>query len=229
MRCLIVDDHPLTRDGTAMAIKAVRPSADVLEADSLRGCLVKLEAATALDLILLDLDLTDSKGLDTLRGLKEGLERLSLDARVVVLSGTADAELVQQVINLYATGFIVKATSRAIFEQAIALTLAGGVYIPELVLQQMNGRNSGHQQDSCARREPDLTMREGEVVALLVQGLTYKRIARELERIDGKPISEHTVRAHVGNVAWKLGVTENVKAGVMAEIAKRGLLFPLRR
>jgi DNA-binding NarL/FixJ family response regulator len=229
MRCLIVDDHPLTRDGTAMAVRAVRPSAEVLEAGSLKDGLERLETSHDVDLVLLDLDLTDSKGIDTLRSVKEGLERLALDARVVVLSGACDADLVQQVINHYATGFILKATSKAIFEQAIALTLAGGVYIPELVLRQMDSRAVATWQHGSERREPELSARESEVVALLVQGLTYKRIARELERMDGKPISEHTVRAHVGNVAWKLGVTENVKAGVMAEIAKRGLLFPLKR
>ena len=63
-----------------------------------------------------------------------------------------------------------------------------------------------------------LTPREAEVAALLVQGRTYKQVARELERRAGRSVSEHTVRAHVGNIAWKLGVTAHAKAGVIAEI-----------
>ncbi len=65
------------------------------------------------------------------------------------------------------------------------------------------------------------------MASFLVRGFTYKKIARELERTDGRSVSEHTIRAHVGNIAWKLGVTENVKAGVMAEIARRELKFPM--
>lgn len=68
-----------------------------------------------------------------------------------------------------------------------------------------------------------LTMREAQVAALLVHGLTYKRIARELQRHDGRSIVDHTVRVHVVHIAGKLGVIENVKAGVMAEISRRRL------
>ena len=57
--------------------------------------------------------------------------------------------------------------------------------------------------------------------------MTYKKIAQTIERSHKQPISENTVRTHVGNMAWKLGVTMNAKAGVMAEIAKRGLKFTL--
>ena len=71
-----------------------------------------------------------------------------------------------------------------------------------------------------------LTPREAEVAALLVQGRTYKQVARELERRAGRSVSEHTVRAHVGNIAWKLGVTAHAKAGVIAEIARLGLKIP---
>jgi len=117
-----------------------------------------------------------------------------------------------------------KATSKAIFKHAIALTLAGGVYIPEAILKQMGGPS--RPQDRQSQTEIALTPREVEVATLLVQGFTYKKIARELERHDGKPVSDHTVRVHVGNIAWKLGVTENAKSGVMAELARRELRFP---
>ena len=57
--------------------------------------------------------------------------------------------------------------------------------------------------------------------------MTYKRIAQALEQRHKQNIAESTVRTHVGNMAWKLGVTMNVKAGVMAEIARRGLKFTI--
>ena len=226
MRCLVVDDHPLTRAGTALALRNVDAAVEVHEAESLEQALRALATSSPIDLVLLDLELGDSRGVDTLRVLKEHVEGIDPCPRIVVLSGHCEPDLVREVINLYATGFIQKATSNAIFQQAISLTLAGGVYIPEMVLRQMDADSPA----AARARHPDapntpLTPRENEIAALLVRGLTYKRIARELEKRDGRPISDHTVRAHVGNIAWKLGVTENAKAGVMAEIARRRLVF----
>jgi len=226
MRCLVVDDHPLTRAGTALALRNVDASAEVLDTESLEQALRVLATSSPIDLVLLDLELGDSQGVHTLRVLKEHVEAVDPCPRIVVLSGHCEPELVREVINLYATGFIQKATSNLIFQHAISLTLAGGVYIPEMVLRQMDSDSpaAARARNVDAPNAP-LTPRENEIAALLVRGLTYKRIARELEKRDGKPISDHTVRAHVGNIAWKLGVTENAKAGVMAEIARRGLVF----
>lgn len=228
MRCLIVDDHPLTRDGTAMALRAVNPGMDIHQAESLAQALEVLAQCHGVDLVLLDLDLGDSSGVTTLRSLKAWCEAHDIDARIVVLSGHCEPTLVREVVDQFATGFILKATSQIIFTHAIGLTIAGGVYIPDVVLRQMNvtaqSAQPGHQAPTVA-----LSPREVAVASLLVRGHTYKKIARELERQDGKPVSEHTIRAHVGNIAWKLGVTENAKAGVMAEIARRELRFPLPR
>ena len=235
MRCLVVDDHPLIRDGTALALRDAAPAVEVLEAESLAQACHLLGSGEEIELVLLDLDLADSNGVDTLRALKTFIDERELRTRVVVLSGHCEVALVRAVINDYATGFIQKATSSAIFRHAVALTLAGGVYIPEIVLREMAGGPTAPPPGSAlastaasgASQVVALTPREREIAALLVRGYTYKRIARELERLDGRPISDHTVRAHVGNIAWKLGVTENAKAGVMAEIARRGLAFPL--
>ncbi len=225
MRCLVVDDHPLIRDGTRLVLRDIDPAVEVLEAESLEQTLEVLGSTGRVDLILLDLELGDSQGIATLRALRAWTEQNELSPRVVVLSGHCEVALVREVINDYGTGFIQKATPNAIFRHAISITLEGGVYIPEMVLHQMDAPHAF----AGEPRALALTPRESEVAALLVQGLTYKRIARELERLGGKPISDHTVRAHVGNIAWKLGVTENAKAGVMAEIARQRLVFPPRR
>lgn len=226
MLCLVVDDHPLTRDGTAVALGAVAPDLKVLEADSLAQAREVLQREPDIELVLLDLDLGDSQGVATLEALKDWCIAREIDARIVVLSGHCEPDLVRDVIDHYATGFILKATPKPIFQQAVSLTLAGGVYIPDVVLRQIAPPPPAPRAAALDARPLNLTPRETEVAALLVQGYTYKRIAKELERRDGSPISDHTVRAHVGNIAWKLGVTENAKAGVMAEIARRGLKFP---
>lgn len=225
-RCLVIDDHALTRDGTAAALRGVDAGMEVLEAATLGAAFELLACGAPVDLILLDLDLGDSQGVATLEALAQWQTERALETRVVVLSGRAEPELVRQVIGGFGTGFILKAMPREIFQQAISLTLAGGVFIPDVVLRQMSPPDAARSDSEPAAVQRTLTARENEVAALLIQGLTYKRIAKALERVDGKPVSEHTVRAHVGNIAWKLGVTENAKSGVMAEIARRGLVFP---
>lgn len=220
--CLVVEDHPLTLDGTTLGIQRIVPAMEVHQAVTLSETLAKLAQTPGIDLVLLDLDLPDSQGVATLSAVTAWCTEQGRDVRVVVLSGRAEVDLVRSVVENYGTGFILKASSREIFEHALRLTLAGGVFIPDIILRKMPGGASS--QPGRTEHTP-LTPRESEIAALLVRGFTYKRIARELEKVDGKPISEHTVRAHVGNIAWKLGVTENAKAGVMAEIARRGLTF----
>ncbi|HSI59653.1 MAG TPA: response regulator transcription factor [Ideonella sp.] len=223
MKCLVVDDHPLTRDGTIMALRAVAQEVEVFEAASLEAAQDMLLRIVDPDLILLDLDLEDSKGIATLETLQAWLTERDIAVRIVVLSGHCEPSLVRAVIETCATGFIVKAEARELFQHAIALTLAGGVYIPPLALRAMAPVDQG---GSGSQREIVFTPRERDIAALLIKGYTYKRLAQELARQDGGAvISDQTVRAHVGNIAWKLGVTENVKSGVMAEIARRGLTF----
>lgn len=226
MRCLIVDDHPMTRDGTAIALSAADPAMEIFQAESLLQAFELLARLRSIELVLLDLDLDDSRGVATLRTFKDWCDAHGVDARIVVLSGHCEPDLVRDVVDHFATGFILKATSQALFKHAIGLTLAGGVYIPEVALRQMGALQNLASQPAMNAPPLGLTPREVEVASLLVQGYTYKKIARGLERADGKPVSEHTIRAHVGNIAWKLGVTENAKAGVMAEIARRELRFP---
>lgn len=222
--CLVVEDHPLTLDGTTLALQSAYPDMSVLQAESLAGAMAILDGRQALDLVLLDLDLGDSKGIATLSSLTRWCADHDLNVRVVVMSAHVEPDLVRAVIEHYGSGFILKAMPRLIFRQAIALTLAGGIFIPDVVLRRL-GAGPSLQQSGV--RPAGLTCREVAVARLLVCGFTYKRIARALEADDGRSVSEHTVRAHVGNIAWKLGVTENAKAGVIAEIARRGLTFPV--
>jgi two-component system nitrate/nitrite response regulator NarL len=224
MKFLLIEDEWQIRDATAGTLQSINPGAEVLEASSLGAAFRLLVDSGPIDLILLDLNVEDCRGIETLRRLSSWKEAHDCNARVVVISGEDDVDLVRHVIESYGTGFILKASPRQIFAQALALTIAGGVYLPEVLC----GRLASQGKTSSAEARPAslLTPRECEIAGHLIQGKTYKRIALDLEKKDGKPTSEHTVRAHVSNIAWKLGVSENAKAGVMAEIARRGLTFP---
>ncbi len=231
MKFLIVDDEFLPRGGVAKALLHLRPGAQVFEADSLDAAYPILQAEKPVDLVVLDLNLDRTRGIATLTNLHEWLEAKEFSSRIVVLSGAGEDDplLVLSVLDQVGTGFIVKGTPEKVFLNALALTLDGGVYIPELVLRAIAAKQKEALGGSplAPSRPANFTARESEVAALLIQGYTYKKIAIELEKVDKKPISDATVRSHVSNMAWKLGVTDApAKAGVMAEIAKRQLKFP---
>jgi DNA-binding NarL/FixJ family response regulator len=231
MRFLVVDDDWLTRGGVVKAIESIEPDASVVEASSLCDAYSSLQENPGTDLVILDLNLRESRGIDTLVAFRRWCESQQIEPRTVVLSGAGDDDpsLVTEVLANHGTGFILKGTTAKVFEHALAMTVDGGVFIPEEILHAITPRSTAHRNSDshAAPPRPNFTPRETEVAALLIQGMTYKRIAQTIERRTQHHISENTVRTHVGNMAWKLGVTMNAKAGVMAEIAKRGLKFTL--
>jgi two-component system, NarL family, nitrate/nitrite response regulator NarL len=229
MRFLVVDDDWLTRGGVVKAIESIEPDAAVAEASSLHDAYTALQENPATDLVILDLNLKESRGIDTLVEFRHWCESQHIEPRTVVLSGASDdnPNLVADVLANHGTGFILKGTGAKVFEHALAMTVEGGVFVPEEILRAI-ARRPGMQRASGSgdgRATPNFTPKETEIAALLIQGMTYKKIAQVLEKRHAQRISENTVRTHVGNMAWKLGVTTNAKAGVMAEIAKRGLKF----
>jgi DNA-binding NarL/FixJ family response regulator len=230
MRFLVVDDDWLTR-GVVKAIESIQPDAAVAEASSLHDAYVSLQENPGTDLVILDLNLRETRGIDTLVAFRSWCESQQIEPRTVVLSGAGDSnpDLVADVLTNHGTGFILKGTKAKVFEHALAMTVDGGVFIPEEILRSLAPRTTAEPaaDATSASTQPNFTPKEKEVAALLIQGMTYKKIAQALEKRHRQPISENTVRTHVGNMAWKLGVTINAKAGVMAEIAKRGLKFTL--
>jgi DNA-binding NarL/FixJ family response regulator len=226
-----VDDDWLVRGGVVKALESIEPEAAIAEASSLDDAYVFLQENPATDLVILDLNLQESRGIDTLVEFRSWCEAQHIEPRTVVLSGAGDGDpnLVADVLANHATGFIVKGAKAKVFEHALAMTVEGGVFVPEEILRIIAPRPAVNRPpDSAAGpAQPNFTPKETEIAALLIQGMTYKKIAQELEKRHKQRISENTVRTHVGNIAWKLGVTTNAKAGVMAEIAKRGLKFRL--
>jgi two-component system, NarL family, nitrate/nitrite response regulator NarL len=228
VRFLVVDDDFGSRAGMAATLSDVYAGSEVLQEGSVQGAIAVLQRAPV-DLVLLDLNVEDSRGIATLQKLKEWCEDHECNPRIVVVSGAADYDdgLIPQAIEHCATGFITKGCSIAIFRSAIELTLAGTIYIPERYLQ---GKRL-----AAPRAEDEIvfTKRERQVAALLIQGLTYKQIARRLAE-PGRDMSDNTVRVHVQRMAWKLRVTGEsdgdsraAKAAVITAVAEKRLQFRL--
>lgn len=236
MKLLVVDDDFGARGGVAMTLRSLYPSATVSEADSVAAAVAALTEHPDTRLVLLDLNLQNSRGMDSLHALQQWCEANEVTPRILVLSAAADYDesLITQAIDLCATGFIPKGTKMDVFRAALELTLAGSIFIPEQYLRAMAaGRQASTNRSTAAPADetPSFTPREREVAGLLVKGLSYKQIARRLAEPGGS-MSDHTVRVHVQRIAWKLRVSDGAdgqamtaKAAVIAAFAERRLQF----
>lgn len=215
MVVLVVDDHPLFREGLTQLLRDLDAQAEVLaEADARHGLAVAAARAD-LDLVLLDLTMPGMNGLDA-------VERFGEEAPgvpVVILSALEDPEQVRRALALGAVGYIPKSTPSPTMIDALRLVLGGGMYVPPLMLSAMGSGSEPAPQPAQRneQRAPEaLTDRQIEVLALLATGKSNKLIARELG------LSEKTVKAHITAVFRLLGVVNRTQAAL--EARHRGLI-----
>lgn len=203
---LIVDDHPLYREGLISALRARLSGINVSGAGTAEEGLTLLEAHPDIELVLIDLRLP---GMDGFAALELYGARFPAVARVIV-SGDDDPALVQRAFNAGASGFIAK--SMAIDEVAAAIrsVMDGELFVPKTEGE----RNLA---PSSARA---LTLRQIEVLHLLGEGYTNKEIARTLN------ITERTAKAHLSAILDALNAENRTQAVVAAQRA--GLIDTLR-
>jgi DNA-binding NarL/FixJ family response regulator len=197
MHVLLIDDHPLFREGLRNLLERLDPKARVAEAESCEAALALDErGATGFDLILLDLALPGMNGLDAISQFRARFPT----SPVVVVSATWDAVRVRQAIERGAQGFIPKSTPPDVLMSALRLIFSGGVYVPASVMSE---------ETSGAPRQPPasgLTSAQTRVLALLVRGQSNKAIGSALD------ISDNTVRAHVSAILRALNASNRTEA-----------------
>src|SRR5438105_2325758 len=130
MKALLVDDHAMFREGLALLLAHHFEDVELLQAETLAGALSLVKQHGALDVILLDLALPDSQGLDAL----PRLHGAAPGARVVVLSADDSASTVRGAIEQGASGFIPKTAQSSALRQALTTVLGGGVHLPASLL-----------------------------------------------------------------------------------------------
>ena len=126
MQFLIVDDDFGPRRGMVQTLGDFYPEATLHQAASVAGATAVLAEHRQMSLILLDLNVEDSRGIDTLHRMKHWCEANDCDPRIVVMSAAADYDesIVTEAIENCATGFIAKGSSEEVFRSAIEPTLA---------------------------------------------------------------------------------------------------------
>ncbi len=201
MRILIVDDHPLFRAGLKALLYELDSNIETMQAPTLREIGDLSAKGEVFDLILLDLNLLDGKGLEVLQRVKELFDT----ALIAIMSAMEDPRLIRAVIDAGACGYITKTTDPMVTVNALRLILAHGIYLPLNILQSAEGMEP----ELIKKREipePCLSERQLAVLHRLLQGKPNKIIARELA------IAEGTVKAHLASIYQFLNVATRSQA-----------------
>jgi DNA-binding NarL/FixJ family response regulator len=205
---LIIDDHPLFRDGLEQILSSRWPEVAHRAAGSMHEVFGLLEQeGTSYDLVLLDLMLPDMDGLSALNRLKQILQ-----AAIVCISSEDSEAVVLQCIEEGASGFIPKTSSIEIIRMALDTILSGGIYVPANVQIQgsvsLPAIKSGKR--ICSLADVGLSLRLGEVLRLLLLGMSNKQISQELN------VASSTIKSHVSAILRNLNVTTRTQAVIAA-------------
>ena len=199
-RVMVVDDHPMWRDGVARDL--TEGGFEVVATAGDGGEAVRRAPAARPDVVVLDLQLPVLSGVEVTRQLVAA----DPTRRVLVLSASGEHADVLEAVKAGATGYLVKSASREELLDAVARTAQGeAVFTPGLaglVLGEYHRLSTEPASDPTA---PRLTERETEVLRLVAKGLSYKQIAERLV------LSHRTVQNHVQNTLNKLQLHNRVE------------------
>jgi DNA-binding NarL/FixJ family response regulator len=197
IRVLVVDDHPLFREGLRGLLATVA-DIDVLDAVGDGDAAVRRSAELSPDVVLMDLNLPGTPGLEAIRLIM----RLPTPPAVLVLTMVDDDDSVTAALQVGARGYLLKGAVQEEVLAAIRSVAAGGVVFGAGAAERVL---AGRQHYNA-----DLTDREAEVLALIAAGRSNPEISIELG------VSVKTVQNHVSKVLAKLQVRDRTQAAFRA-------------
>jgi len=201
IRILIADDHLVVREGLVAILNRQSDMTVVGEAGSGQEALEQWRNHRP-DVTLMDLRMPEMSGVEAIIAIREADDKAS----VIILTTYDSDEDVYRGMRAGAKAYLLKDAHREELLSCIRAVYAGKTVVSAGVAAKLAGR----------LREEELTPRELEILTLVGQGLSNKRIARALE------ITEGTVKTHVKNLLEKLDATSRTEA--LAVAARRGLI-----
>ncbi len=189
---LIVDDHPLVREGLAARI-AAQPDLSVCGEAAGVDEAVELLSSVRPDVVIVDLTLKGGHGLDLLKK----AARSGTDAKLLVLTAHEEALFAERALRAGAHGFVSKQEAQGQVLEAIRTVLRGERYLSEAMTQRLVGQALGA---GPAADVESLSDRELEIFELIGRGTSTRGIAEQLH------LSVHTIETHRENIRAKLGL-----------------------
>lgn len=208
MKCIIADDHGMLRKGLSELLKTIEPDLHITEVGSFPALIEQLSLDPDIDLVLLDLVIPGSTGLEGLKQLKKQWPATA----VIMVSSTEDPIIIRSAISSGASGYVPKSTPVEHLPSAFQLILAGGIYVPPVALgTDISVGTGGEKKNRPDFIEQGLSARQNRILVCIAEGMSNKEIAAELE------LAEQTVKNEVSRLFRILGVANRAQAAVFVK------------
>ena len=211
IRVVVVDDHPIVREGLRKLLELEDDIDVVGEAESGRQAVEMVEDLHP-DVMLLDLKMPGMDGLATLQALQHSQHK----SHIIVLTASEDKNEWVQAMKLGCSGIVVKQTQPELIVKSIRKVSNGEIWLDShttaAVMRQFASPGDGlaGTNGKGGRERSPLSAREREIVALVAQGYKNKEMAEKMF------ISEQTVKNHLHNIFDKLGVSDRLELALYA-------------
>jgi two-component system nitrate/nitrite response regulator NarL len=209
VKLLIVDDHPLFRDGLAALLLQASADSQVVQAASAEEAL-QIVDEQIIDAMFMDLVMPGLCGEPAIRE----FARRHPDLPVIVLSSSENPSDVRRVLNAGASGYIPKSATAQTVVSALTLVLSGNIYVPPLLVAAAT--RAAESAASGPRSLSALTDRQVDVLKYLRDGLSNKEISASLG------IAEKTVKVHIAAIFKTLNVVNRTQAAKFLHDAADG-------
>lgn len=203
IKVMIADDHVLIREGIKQLLEFDGTIKVIAEAGNGIECLDKLEKYNP-DVLLLDINMPEINGIEVLKKIKENNKQI----KVLMLTVHNEIEYLINALDSGVDGYIMKDAEFAELKKAIQMIINCKQYIQPSLIPALNSKLANR--DIEKDKVESLTKREKEVLIQVVNGMSNKEIATNLD------ISERTVKNHISNIFKKIKVSDRTQAAVFA-------------
>jgi DNA-binding NarL/FixJ family response regulator len=200
LRIFLADDHVVLREGLRSLVNAQADMNVVGEADNGRAALQKARELQP-DVIIMDVSMPDLNGIQVTERLKRECQKIT----VLVLTAHDDGCYLRQLLEVGASGYVLKKAAAEELIKAIRVVAAGGVYLDPSLAGKVVGGYLGKRRLGGKPQGNQLSEREAEVLRLVAWGYTNKEVAGYLR------ISVKTVETHKANLMQKLDLKSRVE------------------
>jgi two-component system, NarL family, nitrate/nitrite response regulator NarL len=206
IRVGVVDDHPLYRDGVIFALES-ESDIEVVGQGETAADAFQIARDSAPDILLLDMNMPG--------GGVNAVAKIALRCpatKTLMLTVVDDEEDVRAALQRGARGYLLKGTSSSELVKTIRLVSKGQSYVsPSFAAQLLMNRGTGESSvERLSNRFPELSVREEQILSLIVHGLSNRLIGNELG------LTEKTIKGYVTSIMEKLHVRNRVEAAMLA-------------